>query len=158
MLLADPRELRDAVPHGGRLLGLDVGTKTIGTALSDTRLVIASPLETIRRRRFRDDVAALFALADRHGVGGLVIGLPLTLLGGDGPRTQSVRQFVRNLLAVRDLPMAFWDERLSTAAVTREMIAADLTRKRRAEIVDRVAAAYILQGCLDAIGRASEHA
>ncbi len=158
MLLADPRELRDAVPHGSRLLGLDVGTKTIGTALSDTRLVIASPLETIRRRRFRDDVAALFALADRHGVGGLVIGLPLTLLGGDGPRTQSVRQFVRNLLAVRDLPMAFWDERLSTAAVTREMIAADLTRKRRAEIVDRVAAAYILQGCLDAIGRASEHA
>jgi len=158
MLLADPRELRDAVPHGGRLLGLDVGTKTIGTALSDTRLVIASPLETIRRRRFRDDVAALFALADRHGVGGLVIGLPLTLLGGDGPRTQSVRQFVRNLLAVRDLPMAFWDERLSTAAVTREMIAADLTRKRRAEIVDRVAAAYILQGCLDAIGRSSEHA
>ncbi len=158
MLLADPRELRDAVPHGGRLLGLDVGTKTIGTALSDTRLVIASPLETIRRRRFRDDVAALFALADRHGVGGLVIGLPLTLLGGDGPRTQSVRQFVRNLLAVRDLPIAFWDERLSTAAVTREMIAADLTRKRRAEIVDRVAAAYILQGCLDAIGRASEPA
>jgi len=158
MLLADPRELRDAVPHGGRLLGLDVGTKTIGTALSDTRLVIASPLETIRRRRFRDDVAALFALADRHGVGGLVIGLPLTLLGGDGPRTQSVRQFVRNLLAVRDLPIAFWDERLSTAAVTREMIAADLTRQRRAEIVDRVAAAYILQGCLDAIGRASEPA
>jgi len=158
MLLADPRELRDAVPHGGRLLGLDVGTKTIGTALSDTRLFIASPLETIRRRRFRDDVAALFALADRHGVGGLVIGLPLTLLGGDGPRTQSVRQFVRNLLAVRDLPIAFWDERLSTAAVTREMIAADLTRKRRAEIVDRVAAAYILQGCLDAIGRASEPA
>ncbi len=158
MLLADPRELRDAVPHGSRLLGLDVGTKTIGTALSDTRLVIASPLETIRRRRFRDDVAALFALADRHGVGGLVIGLPLTLLGGDGPRTQSVRQFVRNLLAVRDLPIAFWDERLSTAAVTREMIAADLTRQRRAEIVDRVAAAYILQGCLDAIGRASEPA
>jgi putative holliday junction resolvase len=153
MLLDDPRRLREAVPHGGRLLGLDVGTKTIGIALSDTRLVIASPLETIRRRRFRDDVAALFALVDRHGVGGLVIGLPLTLLGGHGPRTQSVRQFARNLLAVRDVPVAFWDERLSTAAVTREMIAADLTRKRRAEIVDRVAAAYILQGCLDAIGR-----
>ncbi len=153
MLLDDPRELRDAVPQGSRLLGLDVGTKTIGAALSDTRLVIASPLETLRRRRFRDDVAALFALVDKHGVGGFVIGLPLTLTGGDGPRTQSVRQFARNLLAVRDLPMAFWDERLSTAAVTREMIAADLTRKRRAEIVDRVAAAYILQGCLDAIGR-----
>jgi putative holliday junction resolvase len=156
MLLADPRELPGALTPSSRLIGLDVGTKTIGAALSDTRLVIASPLETIRRRgrgRFRDDAAALFALVDRHGVGGLVIGLPLTLAGGDGPRTQSVRQFARNLLAIRDLPMAFWDERLSTAAVTREMIAADMTRKRRAEIVDRVAAAYILQGCLDAIGR-----
>jgi putative holliday junction resolvase len=154
MLLGDPRELRAVVPAGFRLLGLDVGTKTIGTALSDTRLVIASPLETIRRRgRFRDDAAALSALIDKHGVGGLVIGLPLTLAGGDGPRTQSVRQFARNLLAVRDLPTAFWDERLSTAAVTREMIAHDMTRKRRAEIVDRVAAAYILQGCLNAIGQ-----
>ncbi len=153
MLLDDPGELREAVPHGTRLLGLDVGTKTIGTALSDTRLVIASPLETLRRRRFKDDMAALFALIDRHGVGGLVVGLPLTLAGGDSPRTQSVRQFARNLLALRDMPMAFWDERLSTAAVTRAMIAADLTRKRRAQIVDRVAAAYILQGCLDAIGR-----
>src|SRR5438132_4320632 len=152
MLLDDPRELREAVPHGSRLLGLDVGTKTIGTALSDTRLVIASPLETVRRRRFRDDAAALFALVDRHGVGGIVIGLPLTLTGRDGPRTQSVRQFARNLMAVRDLPTALWDERLSTAAVTREMIAADMTRKRRAEIVDRVAAAYILQGFLDAMG------
>ncbi len=154
MLLGDPRELRAAVPAGRRLLGLDVGTKTIGLALSDTRLVIASPLDTIRRRgRFRDDAAALFATVDRHGVGGLVIGLPLALSGGDSPRTQSVRQFVRNLLALRDMPVAFWDERLSTAAVTREMIAHDMTRKRRAEIVDRVAAAYILQTCLDAIGR-----
>ena len=154
MLLDDPRELRAAVPAGSRLLGLDVGTKTIGLALSDTRLVIATPLETIRRRgRFRDDAAALFALVDRHGVGGLVIGLPLALAGHDSPRTQSVRQFARNVLALRDLPVAFWDERLSTAAVTREMIAHDMTRKRRAEIVDRVAAAYILQGCLDAIGR-----
>ncbi len=155
MLLSDPRDLRRAVPPGSRLLGLDVGTKTIGLALSDTRLVIASPLETLRRRgRFRDDAAALFALVDRHGVGGLVIGLPLALGGGDTPRTQSVRQFARNVLALRDMPAAFWDERLSTAAVTREMIAHDMTRKRRAEIVDRVAAAYILQGCLDAIGRA----
>jgi putative Holliday junction resolvase len=153
MLLSDPRDLPAAVPRGSRLLGLDVGTKTIGVALSDTRLVIASPLETIRRRRFRDDIAALGALIDRHGVGGLVIGLPLALSGGDSPRTQSVRQFARNVLAVRDLPVVFWDERLSTAAVTREMIAADMTRKRRGEIVDRVAAGYILQGCLDAIGR-----
>jgi putative pre-16S rRNA nuclease len=155
VLLDDPRQLREAVPKGSRLLGLDVGAKTVGLALSDTRLVIASPLETIRRRRWSDDVAALFSLVDRHGVGGLVIGLPLTLAGGNGPRTQSVRQFTRNVLAIRDMPVAFWDERLSTAAVTREMIAADLTRKRRAEIVDRVAAAYILQGLLDALGHIS---
>jgi putative Holliday junction resolvase len=154
MLFDDPRELRTAVPAGRRLIGLDVGTKTIGLALSDTRLVIASPLETIRRQRFRDDMAALFALIDRHEVGGLVIGLPLRMEGGDGPRTQSVRQFARNLLALREIPVAFCDERLSTAAVTREMIAHDMTRKRRAEIVDRVAAAYILQGFLDATGRA----
>jgi putative pre-16S rRNA nuclease len=153
MILGNPAELRMAVPPGTRLLGLDVGTKTIGLALSDTRRVVASPLETIRRRRFGDDAAILFALIDRHGVGGLVVGLPLALAGGDSPRTQSVRQFARNLLALRDLPVLLWDERLSTAAVTREMIAADLSRKRRAEIVDRVAAAYILQGCLDAMGR-----
>jgi len=154
MLLDDPKQLRAAVPSGRRVIGLDVGTKTIGLALSDTRLVIASPLETIRRRRFREDTAALFALVERHDVGGLVIGLPLSLGGGDSPRTQSVRQFARNLLALRDMPVALWDERLSTAAVTREMIAHDMTRKRRAEIVDRVAAAYILQGFLDAMGRA----
>jgi putative holliday junction resolvase len=154
MLVADPAGLRAVVPASRRLLGLDVGTKTIGLALSDTRLVIASPLDTIRRRRFRDDAAALFAAVDRHDVGGLVIGLPLSLAGGDSPRTQSVRQFARNLLGLRDMPVAFWDERLSTAAVTREMIAHDLTRKRRAEIVDRVAAAYILQGFLDATGHA----
>ena len=130
-------------------MGLDVGTKTIGLALSDTRLVIASPLETIRRRRFRDDIAALFALADRHDVGGLVIGLPLSLGGGDSPRTQSVRQFARNLLALRDMPVAFWDERLSTAAVNRSLIENDVSRARRAEVVDRMAAAYILQGALD---------
>src|SRR3954447_12521726 len=100
MLLSDPRELREAVPAGLRLLGLDVGTKTIGTALSDTRLIIASPLETIRRRgRFSDDAVALFALVDRHDVAGLVVGLPLMLDGRDGPRTQSTRQFARNVLA-----------------------------------------------------------
>jgi putative holliday junction resolvase len=153
VILSNPLELRDAVPAGTRLMGLDVGTKTIGLALSDTRRIIATPLETIRRRRFSEDRARLSALIDFHGVAGLVIGLPLTLAGTDGPRTQSVRQFARNLLALRDLPVVLWDERLSTAAVTREMIAADLTRKRRGEIVDRVAAAYILQGCLDFLGR-----
>src|SRR5438067_13661078 len=98
MLVADPKELRAAVSRGMRLIGLDVGTKTIGLALSDTRRVIASPLDTIRRRRFAEDMRRLFALVDAHGVGGLVIGLPLTLAGIGGPRTQSVRQFARNLL------------------------------------------------------------
>jgi len=153
MILANPADLREVAPPGKRLMGLDVGTKTIGLALSDVRRVIATPLETVRRRRFREDAARLFALIDAREVGGLVIGLPLTLAGTNGPRTQSVRQFAKNVVALRDLPVAFWDERLSTAAVTREMIAADLTRKRRAEIVDRVAAAYILQGCLDYLAR-----
>ena len=153
MILADPIAFEAAVPEGLRLIGLDIGTKTIGLALSDIRRVIATPLETIRRRRFREDAARLVALIDEHGVGGLVIGLPLTMAGGDGPRTQSVRQFARNILAWRELPVTLWDERLSTAAVEREMIAADLTRKRRAEIIDRVAAAYILQGCLDFLAR-----
>jgi len=155
MILAEPAALRETVPVGTRLMGLDVGTKTIGLALSDTRRIIATPLETIRRRRFHHDMARLFALIDTHGVGALVIGLPLILTGGDGPRTQSVRQFARNVVAVRDLPVVLWDERLSTAAVIREMIAADMTRQRRAQIVDRVAAAYILQGCLDFLGRGS---
>jgi putative Holliday junction resolvase len=153
MILDNPAELHEAVPPGARLMGLDVGTRTIGLALSDTRGIIATPLETIRRRRLREDMVRLFALIDTHRVGGLVIGLPLTLAGADGPRTQSVRQFARSLVGLRNLPVALWDERLSTAAVTREMIAADLTRKRRAEIVDRVAAAYILQGCLDLLAR-----
>jgi putative pre-16S rRNA nuclease len=155
MILDNPVELREVMLADVRLMGLDVGTKTIGLALSDTRRIIATPLETIRRRRFREDLTRLFALVDAHSVGGLVIGLPLTLAGVDGPRTHSVRQFARNLLAFRNLPIAFWDERLSTAAVTREMIAHDMTRKRRAAIVDRVAAAYILQGCLNFLGRAS---
>ena len=151
MIFDSPGALKAAVPAGQRLMGLDVGTKTIGLALSDTRLVIASPLDTIRRRNFRDDMASLLALIDRHGAGGVVIGLPLSLAGTGTPRSQSVRAFARNLAALRDMPALLWDERLSTAAVTREMIAADMTRKRRAEIVDKVAAAYILQGCLDAI-------
>lgn len=151
MIFDSPGALKAAVPAGQRLMGLDVGTKTIGLALSDTRLVIATPLDTIRRRNFRDDMATLLALIDRHGAGGVVIGLPLSLAGTDTPRSQSVRAFARNLAALRDMPALLWDERLSTAAVTREMIAADMTRKRRAEIVDKVAAAYILQGCLDAI-------
>lgn len=149
MILDDPTELPGRLTPGARLMGLDVGSKTIGLALSDTRRIIATPLETIRRRRFSEDAAHLFALVEAHQVGGLVIGLPVPLAGGSGPRTQSVRQFARNLLNLRDLPVMLWDERLSTAAVTRAMIAADLSRRRRAALVDRAAAAYILQGALD---------
>lgn len=153
MPICNPSDLRRSIKQGERLLGLDVGTKTIGMALSDTTLLVATPFDTIRRKRFREDAARLAAEIARHKVGGIVVGLPVSLDGSEGPRAQSVRQFARNLLQVVDLPLAFWDERLSTAAVEREMIAADMTRKRRAEIIDKVAAAYILQGLLDRIGR-----
>jgi putative Holliday junction resolvase len=147
-------ELKPLLRPGQRLLGLDIGTKTVGLALSDTRLVIASPLETLRRTKFRSDADRLAAHARTHDVGGLVLGLPVAMDGSEGPRCQSVRQFARNLEPILPLPMTFWDERLSTAAVERDLIAHDMTRKRRAEIVDRVAAAYILQGFLDWLGRA----
>lgn len=133
-------------------MGLDVGRKTIGLALSDVRWRIASPLETVRRMRFKDDAARLFALLDEHGVGGLVLGLPINMDGTEGPRCQSLRQFASNLLALRDLPIAFWDERLSTQAVERMLVQeVDASRKRRAELVDKLAAAYILQGALDSL-------
>ena len=153
MPICNPSDLKKLIGKGARLLGLDVGTKTIGMALSDTTLMVATPFDTIRRARFRDDAQRLADEIARHKVGGIVVGLPVSLDGSEGPRAQGVRQFARNLLERVDLPLAFWDERLSTAAVEREMIAADLSRKRRAEIIDKVAAAYILQGLLDRIGR-----
>jgi putative Holliday junction resolvase len=152
MPICNPTDLKALIKPGARLLGLDVGTKTVGLALSDTRLVIASPLDTIRRTRFRDDAKHIVYQIEKHGVGGLVVGLPLGLDGRPTPRVQGVRQFANNLLAVIDLPLAFWDERMSTAAVERDMIESDLSRRRRGEIIDRVAAAYILQGLLDRIG------
>ncbi len=153
MAIRNPTELKELAATGRRLMGLDLGSKTIGLALSDTRLTIASPLETIPRSKFTVDAARLRDLVARHGVGGLVIGLPVAMDGSEGPRCQSVRQFAASLLETDDIAIAFWDERLSTAAVTRGMIDADLTRKRRAAIVDRAAAAYILQGFLDYLGR-----
>lgn len=149
MPICNHSDLKRLLKPGERMLGLDVGTKTIGTALSDTTLLIATPLATIRRRRFRDDLERIRNEIEQHKVGGIVVGLPLELDGSEGPRTQGVRQFARNVTEQIDLPLAFWDERLSTAAVERDMIVADLSRKRRAEIVDKVAAAYILQGFLD---------
>jgi putative Holliday junction resolvase len=146
-------ELPDLLPPRSRLLGLDLGIKTIGLAISDPGLMVASPIETIRRgKRFADDAKALLDLIDRRGVGGLIVGLPINMDGSEGPRCQSVRAFAENLLKLRDLPLAFWDERLSTAAVNRFLIGeADMSRKRRAEVVDKMAAAYILQGALDAM-------
>ncbi|MGH6973998.1 MAG: Holliday junction resolvase RuvX [Stellaceae bacterium] len=154
MPICNPTDLKALLKPGARLLGLDVGTKTVGLALSDTRRVIASPLDTIRRARFRDDAQRIVHEVEKHGVGGIVVGLPLGLDGKPNSRVQGVRQFAQNLLAVIDLPLAFWDERLSTAAVERGMIEGDLSRRRRAEIIDRAAAAYILQGLLDRLGDA----
>ena len=139
----------DGLAKGARLMGVDLGTKTIGLALSDVERRIASPLETIKRVKFTPDVEKMKALVQRFGVGGLVFGLPLNMDGTEGPRSQATRAFVRNLKPLLPLPVLFWDERLSTMAVTRMLIDADTSRARRGELVDKMAAAYILQGALD---------
>ena len=146
-------ELKATLSPGQCLLGIDLGSNTIGMAVSDATRIIASPLETLKRGKFRDDSAKLVALIRERDIGGIVLGLPVGMDGTEGPRCQATRQFAANLLAVIDLPLAFWDERLSTAAVERVLIKeADMTRKRRAQVVDKMAAAYILQGALDAVG------
>lgn len=150
MITSDPANFSDVLPARGRLLGLDVGTKTIGTALCDADWTIASPAELIRRTKFAADLTKLGALATALQAAGLVIGLPLNLDGSDSPRTQSVRAFARNCGAL-GLPILLWDERWSTQAVTRALIDADTSRARRAELVDKMAAAYILQGAIDAL-------
>lgn len=156
-MLMTLEELPAALAPGQRLLGLDVGEKTIGMAVSDPGLMVASPIGTIRRGRIDADVAALAVAMQEHAVGGLVVGLPLNMDGTSGPRVQSVRAFVRNLIHRQEklggvVRAAFWDERLSTSAVQRFMTQeADMTRKRRGEVVDKMAAAFILQGALDAL-------
>lgn len=152
MITEDRVAFRTALPDGGRLLGLDVGTKTIGTALCDTGWSFASPAELIRRTKFTADKAALAALASAQAVRGIVVGLPLNLDGSDSPRTQSTRAFARNI-ADLGLPILLWDERWSTQAVERQMIAEDLSRAKRAERVDKLAASYILQGAIDGLVR-----
>ena len=142
-------ELKAVLAPGMRLLGLDLGEKTIGLALSDTMLIIATPLETLARGKFTADAAELAEIVAEHGVGGLVIGLPLNMDGSEGPSAQSARAFARNFAARSALPIALCDERLSTAAVTRTLLEADASRQRRAALVDKMAAAYILQGALD---------
>ncbi len=149
MSIDDLAGLRAGLSAGARLLGLDLGEKTIGLALSDTLLTVATPLETLKRGKFTADAAILDRLIAKHDIGGLVIGLPLNMDGSEGPSAQSARAFGRNLAKRMALPIVFWDERLSTSAVTRTLIDADASRKRRAEVVDKMAASYILQGVLD---------
>ncbi|MFT8737021.1 MAG: Holliday junction resolvase RuvX [Zymomonas mobilis] len=150
-ILKKQEELRlfqDALPRKGRLAGLDVGTKTIGLAVCDGQWIIASPAETIRRKKFTLDLELLRQFIAKQQITGLVIGLPLNLDGSDSPRTQSVRAFAKNM-APLSLPVLMWDERWSTKAVTRTLLEADASRARRSEVVDKMAAAYILQGAID---------
>jgi putative holliday junction resolvase len=150
LITTSPAEFAAQLPSGGKLLGLDVGTKTIGIALCDAGWHFAGPSETIRRTKFTNDLASLRAIAEREPALGIVVGLPLNMDASDSPRTQSVRAFARNLL-VLDLPILLWDERWSTQAVERAMIEADVSRAKRAEKVDALAAAHILQGAIDAL-------
>jgi putative Holliday junction resolvase len=146
-------EFKSAVAPNSRLLGLDLGEKTIGLALSDTLLTVATPMEALKRGKFSADAAKLDDIVSRQNIGGLVIGLPLNMDGTEGPSAQSARAFARNFAARSPLPILMWDERLSTAAVTRTLIDSDASRKRRAEVVDKMAAGYILQGALDRLRR-----
>ncbi|MBC7987895.1 MAG: Holliday junction resolvase RuvX [Sphingomonadaceae bacterium] len=150
MITPNLGDFRAALPVRGRLIGLDVGTRTIGVALCDAERTIASPAETIARTKFTADLARLESLCAGHTIAGLVIGLPLSLDGSDSPRTQAVRAFARNIERLGP-PILLWDERWSTQAVTRTLIDADHSRKRRAALVDKLAAAYILQGAIDAL-------
>ena len=150
MITENRAVFRDALPDGGRLIGLDVGTNTIGTALCDAGWSFASPAILVNRTKFTADKAQLTTLIRQQSVRGIVIGLPLNMDGSDSPRTQSVRAFARNL-DDNGLPIFLWDERWSTVAVERQMIAEDLSRAKRAERVDKLAAAYILQGAIDAL-------
>ncbi|AEI94909.1 Holliday junction resolvase RuvX [Roseobacter litoralis] len=153
MILEDTADFLAALAPMRSLMGLDLGTQTIGVAVSDTFLSVATPLETIKRRKFTLDAARLVEIASERRLGGLVLGLPRNMDGSEGPRCQSTRAFARNLEKTigSDLPITFWDERLSTVAAERALLEADTSRKRRAEVIDHVAAGYILQGALDRI-------
>ncbi|MEP2027797.1 MAG: Holliday junction resolvase RuvX [Paracoccaceae bacterium] len=149
MIFEDIETLAAALPPARALIGLDLGDKTIGVAVSDNFLSVASPLETIRRKKFGVDAGRLQTIIADRNIGGLILGLPRNMDGSEGPRCQSTRAFARNFDRLGDLPIGFWDERLSTIAAEKALLEADTTRKRRAEVIDHVAAAYILQGVLD---------
>ncbi|MBJ6986213.1 MULTISPECIES: Holliday junction resolvase RuvX [unclassified Devosia] len=141
------------IPPSGKILGLDLGTKTIGVAISDGMRYSATPIETIKRTKFTQDAERIIELIAQNQIVAIILGLPLNMDGSEGPRVQSTRAFARNLAPKVNLPIAYWDERLSTSAVTRMMIDADMRRDRRAEVVDKLAASYILQGALDRLRR-----
>jgi len=149
MSVVELSELKARLAPRSRLLGVDLGEKTIGLALSDTLITIATPFQTLSRSKFSVDAAKIDAIVHAEQVGGMVVGLPLNMNGSEGPAAQSARAFARNLSARSALPIALWDERLSTAAVTRTLLDADASRKRRAALVDKMAAAFILQGAID---------
>lgn len=159
MSLFNPSALRDILPPGSRLLGLDPGQKTIGLALSDVTLMLASPYKSIRRRKFGDTAGEIAHITHKEGIGGLICGLPLSLDGTFGPAARSAQDWMTELSNRLDLPACCWDERLSSSAVNRFLIhEADMTRKRRAEVVDKMAAAYTLQSWLDATAREQDDA
>ncbi|MCO4843817.1 MAG: Holliday junction resolvase RuvX [Yoonia sp.] len=152
MILDDPAEFASQLPSFGAVAGLDLGTVTIGVAMSDLLRGVATPILTIKRKKFGVDAAALLKLLDERKANGIVLGLPRNMDGSEGPRAQATRAFARNLERLTPLPITYWDERLSTVAAERAMIEADMSRKRRAELVDHVAAGFILQGLLDRLG------
>lgn len=156
MICATIEEFATALPAFGAVGGLDLGTKTIGVAVSDSMRSVATPLRTIRRSKFTADAQELLALVLERGLTGLVLGLPMNMDGSEGPRCQSTRAFARNLERLTPLPIAFWDERLSTAAVERAMLVEDRTRRQRAKSIDTAAAAWILQGALDRLDDLSD--
>ena len=153
MINEDVKGFLSKLPEKGRLLGLDLGDKRIGLALSDVSRQIATPLETLQRTKFANDARKLVALYDQHSVIGMVLGFPINMNGTQGPRCQASRDFARNFVACLQVPILLWDERLSTAAVTNTLLDADLSRNKRAKVVDKMAARYILQGALDALTR-----
>ena len=149
MIHEDIADFAAALPRAGAIAGLDLGTKTIGVAVSDRLRQVASPITVIRRVKFTQDAAALLKISHERGLAGIILGLPRNMDGSEGPRCQSTRAFARNLTGLTDLPIGYWDERLSTVAAERALLEADTSRRRRAEVIDQVAAGYILQGALD---------
>lgn len=152
MIFDNFEEFAAAVPQFNSIAGLDLGTVTLGVAVSDTFQSVATPLETIKRKKFTLDVEKLMVIVKGRSIGGLVLGFPRNMDGSEGPRCQSTRAFARNLARLTELPIGYWDERLSTVAAERALLEADTSRKRRSEVIDHVAASYILQGALDRMG------